>query len=189
MAGFDEIAKTPDRLAALAKNGNDKAQVAKLLSELLTMAVRQVFPTVEVSCSPSAFEGGVLPNPIVTNGEVDTPSASDEPEKPVISRLSADPRFQNTIAAFIRKLDKQLLNMEAAYDKGDLEDLAILAHWLKGAGGTVGYDDFTRPATSLFSYAKSDQIEPAGRMLRKIQRLAKSIVPPNMTQDNRTDIN
>ena len=54
----------------------------------------------------------------------------------------------------IRKVEKQMVRMEQASISGDLEELALLAHWLKGAGGTVGYDDFSHPAAELEKFAK-----------------------------------
>jgi HPt (histidine-containing phosphotransfer) domain-containing protein len=59
-----------------------------------------------------------------------------------------------------------------------MSELAGLAHWLKGAGGTVGYDDLTKPAADLESSAKQDQVEMANQSLKEVKALAKAIVPP-----------
>lgn len=71
-------------------------------------------------------------------------------QKPVVSRLAANPGFQKTLLSFVRKLETQMGN---AWERVDMEELAVLAHWLKGAGGTVGYDDFTEPAAELNNFA------------------------------------
>ena len=39
--------------------------------------------------------------------------------------------------------------MRRACEQDDLTQLAKLAHWLKGSGGTAGFDDFTAPAAEL----------------------------------------
>ena len=60
-----------------------------------------------------------------------------------------------------------------------MEELASLAHWLKGSGGTVGYDDFTEPATELEAHAKNGQMEHAGHILTTLTAMVQAVVPPN----------
>ena len=98
--------------------------------------------------------------------------------KPVVSRLAGNPRLQPTLLKFIEKLNEKIRQMEDALKSDNLAELSDLAHWLKGAGGTVGYDDFTKPAGELESYAKLDQTEKADQMLAKVRALAMAIVPP-----------
>ena len=50
-----------------------------------------------------------------------------------------DPEFRRIVAGFIQRLREQAVAMQAAWERRDLEELARLAHWLKGAGGTVGF--------------------------------------------------
>ena len=99
-------------------------------------------------------------------------------EKPVISRLGSIPRFQNVILQFIGKLKQELNRAQAAWENQDLEELALIAHWLKGAGGTVGFDQFTEPAAKLIVFAKTGQLEQAGETLQQVKRLSEAIVPP-----------
>jgi HPt (histidine-containing phosphotransfer) domain-containing protein len=94
--------------------------------------------------------------------------------------LAANPKFHRAIANFTVKLEGQVAKMEEAFNNGDLEELALLAHWLKGAGGTVGYDDFTEPTAELENFAKRRQTESAGEMLQRVKALARGIVPPVM---------
>ena len=68
--------------------------------------------------------------------------------------------------------------MEVALEKQDMTELAGLAHWLKGAGGTVGYDDLTKPAADLEISAKQDHVEMANQTLKEVKSLVKAIVPP-----------
>lgn len=74
--------------------------------------------------------------------------------------------------------------METAQSSADMTELANLAHWLKGAGGTVGYDDFTKPATKLEKSAKADMADEAKQMVDKIKLLAKAVkLPEIQSQD------
>jgi len=68
--------------------------------------------------------------------------------------------------------------MEVALEKQDMTELADIAHWLKGAGGTVGYDDFTKPAAVLESCARADQVQRATQSLKEVKLLVTAIVPP-----------
>jgi HPt (histidine-containing phosphotransfer) domain-containing protein len=73
-----------------------------------------------------------------------------------------DPAFRSIVERFIETLPGKLEAMCAAWEDKDYGNLADLAHWLKGAGGTVGFAAFTNPAKRLESLAKersADQIE------------------------------
>ncbi len=99
-------------------------------------------------------------------------------EKPVISRLGSSPRFQKVILQFIEKLKQELERAQAAWEQEDLKELALIAHWLKGAGGTVGFDHFTEPAAKLEQLAKTGRREQVGEILRQVKKLSEAIVPP-----------
>jgi CheY-like chemotaxis protein len=101
-------------------------------------------------------------------------------EKPVISRLGSSPRFQKVILQFIERLKRELTRAQAALEDENLEELALIAHWLKGAGGTVGFDQFTEPAAMLEKSAKAAQLEEASTILRQVQGLSEAIVPPGV---------
>ena len=102
------------------------------------------------------------------------------PEKPkqVVSRLANNKRLQPTISKFVEKLAVKVNEMESALSSKDMAELASLAHWLKGAGGTVGYDDFTQPAEDLEKCAKTNQMKHAVEMLKEVKSLAMAVVPP-----------
>ena len=98
----------------------------------------------------------------------------------MVSRLAANPKMHRAILRFITRLEEQVATMDQAYKCGDLEKLALLAHWLKGAGGTVGFDEFTEPAAELEKFAKSQQMKQAGQVLERVKWLAKSAEAPIM---------
>ena len=92
-------------------------------------------------------------------------------------------RLQPTILSFVEKLDEKVEKMEVALEKKDMIELASLAHWLKGAGGTVGYDDFTKPAEDLETCAKAEHIQKANQTLKEVKSLVKAIVPPALRSE------
>ncbi len=95
---------------------------------------------------------------------------------PIVSRLGLNPRFSNVISRFVTRLEEQLPAMDAALSARDFETMAQLAHWLKGAGGTVGFDVFYEPASELELASKSMDLATTERQLQQIHGLAERIV-------------
>ena len=90
---------------------------------------------------------------------------------PVESRLASNRRLRPVIEKFVGRLAEKLEAMEASWEAGDLEELANLAHWLKGSAGMVGFDAFSEPAGALELLAKEKKegdIEPSIRELREL---------------------
>ncbi len=92
--------------------------------------------------------------------------------------MAANPKFHRIINDFIEKCDSQVNKMRQAYEHGDMEELSLLTHWLKGAGGTVGYDDFTEPAAKLEAFAKRGQMAQVAQMIDQIRCIQKALVSP-----------
>jgi HPt (histidine-containing phosphotransfer) domain-containing protein len=68
--------------------------------------------------------------------------------------------------------------MERAHAAGNFTELTALAHWLKGAGGTVGYDDFTAPARNLETLAKAGDAQGTRAVLDELRGLEAHLVIP-----------
>ena len=95
---------------------------------------------------------------------------------PIVSRLPLEnPRFAEIIQRFIKRLDVQLGFMDLAWEQKNFEELAGLAHWLKGAGGTVGFDAFTEPAKLLEQHAKNQDEHNSRASLDDLRGLSKRI--------------
>ena len=99
-------------------------------------------------------------------------------EDPLHSRLAAHPRLARVAATFCAQLPDKLQAMQALLQAGDHGALAAQAHWLKGAGGTVGYDAFFEPARELEHAAKASDAAAAAAALQALSALARRIVPP-----------
>jgi PAS domain S-box-containing protein len=97
----------------------------------------------------------------------------------ITSRLAVNAKFHAVINAFIQRLNPQLDAMQTALTSANLEELSKLAHWLKGSGGSVGFDDFTDPARRLEDAAKAGDIETARKQLNNIAQLSKRLLSPN----------
>ena len=113
--------------------------------------------------------------PVIPNQPQDRISEVED-TSPIVSTLGTNnPRFTKVIARFVSRLGEQVQAMEEAYANRDLETLAKLAHWLKGAGGTVGFDVFNQPAAKLEEAAKAAALAAIDEKLQQIQHLATRI--------------
>ena len=80
------------------------------------------------------------------------------------------------------RLEDQLSAMRRAESDGNFAELAALAHWLKGSGGTAGFDDFTDPARELELLAKSQNADRVPAAIEHLERLAARVfIPSPMT--------
>jgi PAS domain S-box-containing protein len=103
-------------------------------------------------------------------------------DAPVVSSYANQQRMWSIMAKFAVRLAEQLEAMDQAYSALDFPNLAALAHWLKGAGGTVGYHAFTEPARTLETCAKAGDGPGADAALRELHHLAGRLVVPGQTQ-------
>ena len=109
-----------------------------------------------------------------------TPTA---PAPPIVSTLPMDnKKIRDLVSRFVERLRQQVREMEATAAEGKMAELAALAHWLKGAGGTVGFDDFTRPAALLEQAAKNGREEEVLAALERIQELTSRVQIPSGDQ-------
>jgi HPt (histidine-containing phosphotransfer) domain-containing protein len=95
---------------------------------------------------------------------------------PIYSRLGAIPKFHPIIAMFISRVEEQVSAMHKALHEKDFDALINLGHWLKGAGGTVGYDVFTEPAASLEDFAREESRNGCDEVIINIQQLSERLV-------------
>jgi PAS domain S-box-containing protein len=113
-------------------------------------------------------------------GHSEIPSTNPLPatETALLSRLAGQPRFNAIIEKFVVRLKEQLAVMKKARDEKDFDELAKLAHWLKGAGGTVGFDMLVKPAKELEASAKSKSEHDIDTTIMTLQGLTERIMQP-----------
>jgi PAS domain S-box-containing protein len=135
--------------------------------ETVAAAAQANRPRAEVSAQQSKPAVSAQTAPVAAN------PPAPEPLEPIHSRLPADdPEFCQIVDEFLDRLRQQLDAMQKALSAEDLRQLAAAAHWLKGSGGTAGFDAFTKPATELERLAKESQIERIAPALAELQKLA-----------------
>jgi CheY-like chemotaxis protein/HPt (histidine-containing phosphotransfer) domain-containing protein len=120
-------------------------------------------------------------------GTVDSttmPSAARSAESTgaLVSRLAGNERLVPAVRRFAGRLREQLDALDVASKNQDYAQVADLAHWLKGAGGTVGYDAFTEPAARLEQSAKDGAAGDIEATLGELRGLASRIVVPGQEQ-------
>lgn len=94
---------------------------------------------------------------------------------PLRSRLADNPRLRPIVMKFGARLEQQMLEFERAHAEGNLCELAQLAHWLRGAAGTVGFVEFTQPSLSLEKAAKCGDATAAASAFAEIRALAARV--------------
>ncbi len=81
------------------------------------------------------------------------------PEKVTCKLLDVKPRLRPVAKKFTRQLEDMLSNIDAAVAENSFDEIRKFAYWLKAAGGSVGYGEFTDPATDLEAGAKAKDME------------------------------
>ncbi len=121
-------------------------------------ADRPIEPT--VSCSPTCRNEAIGP--------------------PLISALPADDsEFREIVEEFVATLAEKIRAMRTAWERGDRAELAGLAHWLKGAGGTAGFDALTETARRLEKQVQLGTTDEIGRELHAMEQLARRVAAPS----------
>ena len=145
--GFDEFTEPSAHLEQLAKAQREEG-VEDAIDVLRALAARVVVDAAGDEATQSA-----VPPAEVTLKPVGAPVAD---ESPIYSHLpTQDPRFWAIVEEFIEQLHEQMAAIDLAWQQRDFDSLKSRAHYLKGAGGSVGFDEFTEPSVELEQLAKA----------------------------------
>ena len=123
--------------------------------------------------SPAQRGDGVSPSELV---------AASGP--PLFSTLDTeDPDFREIVLEFADRLNEKADAMQDAYVRKDYQELACLAHWLKGAGGTAGFPGFTQFGARLEMLAQDQQESETEAALAELMKHAAriAVAPPSST--------
>lgn len=111
---------------------------------------------------------------------------SQDSDVPLRSHLAENPRLRPIVLKFGTRLEQQMLEFSRARAGGDLVGLARLAHWLRGAAGTVGYVEFSRPSLALENAARTGDAaalesayEEIEALVARVERLPSADAVPN----------
>ena len=91
-----------------------------------------------------------------------------EDDAPIVSRLSGHPKLRIVVRKFVDQFPARLGAMDEALARADFTLLAEHAHWLKGAGGSVGFDVFFDPASELGVACRSGDLAQASELVARI---------------------
>ncbi len=185
MGGFEAVELMRKRgatlpvvaLTANAMKGFEKEVEAAGYSHYMTKpidldALNQLLATlmpgklVPVPEQPAGLTGGALIGSGAESDSSESARAQSSDGGKIYSHLvQKKPQFHPIAKSFIERIQARLPEFESAIDEQDMEQLAGLAHWLKGSGGSVGFDVFTDPAKALERAAKEhDKITILRRM-------------------------
>lgn len=70
------------------------------------------------------------------------------------SSLGDDPDLAEIVEMFVDELPQRVALVVAAAEQKDWAEVARLAHQLKGAGGSHGFDQMTKPAATVEDLAR-----------------------------------
>jgi CheY-like chemotaxis protein/HPt (histidine-containing phosphotransfer) domain-containing protein len=107
--------------------------------------------------------------------EAEAPQAL--PDAPLVSRLAGHPRLGRIVERFVEQLPAKLAEMQRAADAADMAGLEALGHWLKGAGGSMGFDELFEPSRELEDAAKRGDVTAARDGVARLHSLAGRIRP------------
>ena len=94
---------------------------------------------------------------------------------PIVSRLAGHTRLLRVVTGFVHEFGLRLPRMHAALAAADLAELAAQAHWLKGSGGSMGFDDLYEPALALEEAAQGADGDTAAGLLAELDLLLARI--------------
>jgi len=191
--GFADFTQPAKALQDAAGN-NDVANIPRLIDE-----IEELVDAIETTSSSDVAIQQPAPSAVAVDETLPQPvdSASSEetqpvPEKetvevdfnptqraPVVSSLPmVDERFRVIVEDFVVKLRQEIPSFRSMWKSGELPELGRKAHWLKGAGGTVGFSEFTKPAAALQTAAETGEQETISELLVEIEELTEAIVIP-----------
>lgn len=99
--------------------------------------------------------------------------------EPVRSRLAGNTRFHRAIASFAAEATTRANSLKESLAKQDLEDLKVQAQWIKGAAGSVGFDEFNDIAATLETAADNNDLEAINRIAPELLAMIDNIETPD----------
>ncbi|MGE0607854.1 MAG: ATP-binding protein [Pirellulales bacterium] len=115
--------------------------------------------------------------------EADSLSADSFSVSPIECEFPLDDLdFLAIATSFAASLSRKLAAMREAHARGDGKELALLAHWLKGSGGTAGFDAFTKPARELEQACHADDRPQWAVLIGRLENMAARINLPSAAE-------
>jgi HPt (histidine-containing phosphotransfer) domain-containing protein len=111
-------------------------------------------------------------------GQVDSGLASraDLATDAIVSRLASHPKLGRIVSRYVAQLPAKLVEMDDAVLRSDFGELSMLAHGLKGAGGSMGFDEFFEPAKALEEAAQSGDILKVAAVMAEMHDIERRVL-------------
>ncbi len=167
--GYDVLTAPASRLETAA-NDKDEFAIRSAMNALWSFASK--IPDLDLPATIPEPAAESVTGEVVSFAELPLEGTNNEP---IVSRLAGNPRMQQLIARFLERLLEEEQAMWKAWNTGDLGKLAASAQWLKGSGGTLGYDEFTEPAQELEAYAKAGDRDAIPSLLATVSDMTRRI--------------
>lgn len=138
--------------------------------EKLNQAMGEFLQTAREEITKRNLFGGEEPKHAPTEANAKLPTTqSSTTGNWIYSELPMDePEFAEIVLDFVPQLKSKLDEMTQLLDNADLGQLALEAHWVKGAGGTCGFSEFYEPALALEEAARSGDVAAARESLHSL---------------------
>ncbi|NOZ38831.1 MAG: response regulator [Planctomycetes bacterium] len=104
--------------------------------------------------------------------------------EPIYSSLpTEDEDFREIVCEFIPRMQASVEELSKAVHQSEWTKADELAHWLKGAGGTAGFSDFTQPTQRMCEQIGRDQYTSLESLLVEIQEISSlAAIRPTATE-------
>ena len=97
-----------------------------------------------------------------------------------------DENLCRIVSDFVERLEGRLDGIEEALQGEDFEHVRAEAHWLRGSGGTVGFQVLTDVACDLEAAAQGENVDDALAVLHELQDIRSKIVRPQISPSEET---
>jgi len=91
----------------------------------------------------------------------------------IISLLGGDRDYRKTIEVFLNGLPGRITEIRDAFERGNLQELAIKVHALKGLGGFAGFPIYTEKAKELEEQIRANNLDDVRRQLDELSELCQ----------------
>ncbi|MCA9120632.1 MAG: response regulator [Planctomycetaceae bacterium] len=156
----------------------------KLLVAASDTLSRQRFEDCETTCQidESTIELAVgKPESVIEDDSCPDDSANDQAGYHCTLDLTK-PVYLEILFEFIDELPQRFEAMKAALGDNRLDELADLAHGLKGSAGSIGFHAFTEPCRQLERLAKQKESAQLEAVIKELQNISHRIVVPNRSE-------
>lgn len=122
---------------------------------------KPVDPQLLLGTCAALLRDGVGEAPLAPPPPAGAQTGPGDAPAPLRSSFADDPDMLELVQAFTATLSERAATMQALYRDGSLEELARMAHQLKGVGSGYGFAPITEAARAVDAQARTGEASPA----------------------------